>query len=173
MIGSLLNVILFLIPAIIYLAYPSNNFLAFFLVLAIGYLVVNIIASCCAVYNQIDDIEKIEEMKNNKLIYGFQRDDLVSQATLYLGDKYPEHEKELFKLIAEKNSEAVVNLIGAFPEIKSAEVLKDLVTKIECLHEKVYHQDIEIESMKRRIRVRKRNPYTLTCLLPTYEGQPK
>lgn len=174
MIGLLSNITAFLVPVIIYLVYPDstcrNNFIGISLFLATVYLVANIISFRCNVYNQIEDIEKIEESRNNKTIYEGQRDELISQVTLYLGEKYPEHEKELFRLIAEKNSEAVVTLLGAFPEIKSADVLKKLVSDVQKLHGYVYGQDIKIEKLKRQIRVRKRNPYILRCFLPTYEG---
>lgn len=170
MIGLLLNAIVFLIPALIYLfaqdGIGKSNALAMFLTIAVIYLITNIGVFCSAVHKQINDIEEIGEKKGTKLIYEKQRDELISQATLYLGEKYPEHEKELFKLIAEKNSEAVVNLLGAFPEIKTADMLKTLVGKIEKLHGNVYYQDTEIEKLKRKIRVRKRNPYMIKYLLP-------
>lgn len=173
MIGILINLLILLVPGIIYLLSPASvgttNVIVIFSVVAVIYTAVNIGVFCSAIYNQIEDIEKITEARNRKTIFERQRDELISHATLYLGEKFPEHERELFKLIAEKNSQAVVNLLSAFPEIKSADMLKDLVKNVQAQHGKVYYEERAIEELKRKIRIRKRNPYTLGCLIPTYE----
>ena len=180
MIGFSITAIFLLMPLVIYKAgggpcgsCASAWFIASIVVAGL-FAVGNIIAQLCAMYNQIEDIEKIEERKSDKRIYEAQRDDLVEQATLYLGNKYPEHEKEIFKMITEKGNDALVNVLMTLPDLKSAETLKSLVSTIKKLHSDVYSQDIAINKLKRKIRVRKRNPWLVRAIIPTYteEVQP-
>lgn len=173
MLGLILNAIFFFIPAILFFTTNISVNPAFmtFLVIAIVYLVGNLTGFCISYCEHVKNIEEITERKKKKKIYEKQRDELIQHATLYLGDKFPEHEKELFKLIVEKNSEAVVNLLGVFPEIKSGEVLKDLVKRMQRLHGYVYEEELAIEHLKKDIRCRKRNPYILKCILPEYKEE--
>ena len=123
------------------------------------------------IYCQLDAIERVTEQRNKKLIYVSQRDELIEQATGYLG-KYPEHEKELFKLISAKNPGATISFLGALPEIKSADVLKTLVLDVQQFHSSVFTQDLRIEELKREIRVRARNPFfILGYAMPSYKDE--
>ena len=171
MIGLLINAVFFLIPLVLYAATGCTDLTIGLTVVAGLYTIGNGIVQGSAMYDQIADIEKIEENTGKKAIYVQQRDGLVAQATLYLGEKFPEHEKEIFRLIAEKNGEAMVNVLAAMPEIKSAGALKDLVNTIKTLHENVYEQDLRIEKLKRQIRVRSRNPWLLQRVIPSYSEQ--
>lgn len=178
MIGLVLNVIVILVPLVIYLATGINSAgsetgFAISAIIAGGWTIVNVILHGCIGYDQISNIEKIEEHVGRRIIFAEQRDELITQAVLYLGQTYPEHEKELFKMISEKNSEAVVNILTALPEIKSADTLKELVNTLRSLHGNVYSEDLKIEGLKRRIRIRSRNPWLLQCIIPKYEETKK
>lgn len=96
-------------------------------------------------------MQKMGENVNRKTIFAKQRDDLLTQATLYLGEKYPEHEKELFRMISEKNNEELANILVTLPEIKSAETLKELVSTIKQLHGRVYGEELKNEKFKREL----------------------
>lgn len=171
MIGLLLNALTFLIPAILYFTNCSKNGVIVLSVLAIAYLICNVISFCCSYNNQVYDIEGITESVNKREIFKRQKVELITEAKFYLGENFMKHEKELFKLISEsgKDSKAVVNFLSKFPEIRSVETLKQLVTNIQGLHRNVYNKELEIEELKKQIRVRSRNPYMIRCILPTYK----
>lgn len=168
MIGLVTTVVPFLVTLVIYSTYGAGDLFGAAIGLTCVCALVNIIIHGCCIYEQIDDIETIAQYKGQKVIYAKKRDELITQATLYLGEKYPEHEKELFKMISEKNNAAVVNILAALPEIKSADTLKSLVETITKEHGNVYYQDIQIETLKKKIRIRSRNPWLLQSIIPKY-----
>lgn len=178
MVGLLLNVLVFLVPAVMFYLYPASEvadvecvrgFATFFTIVAIAYLIANIVSFFQIHQKQVKNIEMIEEHINKKRIYEEERDEIVEQAKLYLGEKYPDHEKELFEIMASRDNNSIINILPAFPEIKTSEVLTSLITKIQSLHRNVYSEDHRIEELKRAIRVRKRDIYTMNWFLPTYE----
>jgi len=129
----------------------------------------NLIFNFSEVSEQIKDIEEIEEYKERKKVFIRRRNDLLSQVVLYLGDKYPAHEKEIFKLISEKNNEAAVTLVTAIPELRTVDAFKELVNKLQEYNGRIYDQDLAILRCKRRIRVRKRSPWLTQYLFPSYD----
>lgn len=175
MIGLLLNVLVFLVPAVMFYLWPCDEcvrgFATLFTVGAIAYLIANIAIFLQEHYKQVKDIEMIEERKNRKCIYEAERTEISEQAKLYLGKNYPDHEKELFRMITSKNVDGIVNILPAFPEINTSKVLTSLVNRIHNLYGNVCNEDHRIEELKRQIRVRKRNLYNMSWFLPTYEEE--
>jgi len=149
----------------------SGSDVAFIFSLLAGSVVTagNLIFNLCALSEQNRDIESIEEYKERKKVFTHRRDELLSQAVLYLGEKYPEHEKEIFKLIYEKNNEAAVTLISSIPELKTADAFKGLVNKLQNYHGEVYDQELSILRYKKNIRVRKRSLWLFQWLIPSYD----
>ena len=182
MIGFSLTVVLWLIPLLVYMGTVragnctscAQAWIIATIVLAGMWTAGNLLAQIGTIFSQIEDIEKIKEQEAKKALYVLQRDDLVDQATLYLGKEYPEHEKEIFRLITEKNNDALVNVLMTLPELKSAQTLQQLVKTIGSMQDNVYSQDHLIEKLKRKIRVWLRNPWMIRCFMPTYteEVQP-
>lgn len=170
MIGTLMNIIVLLMTLFVYLLTWSNDALAAMLIIAGIFTIGNFAVICTCLKEQVVDIESVKEHQGKKPIYELQREELITHAVTYLGEKYPEHEKEIFKYITEQNSNAVVNLLGSLPEIKSAGVLRDLVGKIQTLNKNVYAQDLSIEELRKKIRVRSRDYWTPRFLIPKEEA---
>lgn len=113
--------------------------------------------------DQVQDIEKIEQIQANKAIYEIRAIDLTDRFSILLETKYPEYEGEVFKNLTPQNAELV---FVVYPQLRAIEGFTKLVDQIKELRDKIYAQDIEIEQKERKIRVRDRNIFYLTWLLP-------
>jgi len=103
-------------------------------------------------------LEKFEDVRaslKNLDITIEKRNVLLSEFKLYLADKYPEHEKEIFKLITETNTD--VHVILKYPEIKSSETIMELVQLIEQSNREVYDYKYSLERDYAKIRFYKNN----------------
>jgi hypothetical protein len=123
-------------------------------------LIAAIINQLCRWYAQADDFERVIETKKDKKTYEKEKFSLVEEFKLYLADMYPEHEKKIFEKIKPDN---VTAYMIKYPEIKTNETLLALCNKIETLTNKVFNCDREVNTIERRIAVRKRTMW-LTCL---------
>jgi hypothetical protein len=99
---------------------------------------------------QLERFEKLQCSLNNLSKYKLHQANLLTEFKLYLGEKYPELEKELFKNISDNSSE--VNIVLKYPEIQSSKTLLKLTEDINVLVQKVYSLETEIEEQCARIR---------------------
>jgi len=98
-------------------------------------------------------IEKFEDIRGSlkKLdITKEKQTHLMSEFKLYLADKYPELEKEIFHLITESKSD--IHVILNYPELKSSETLLSLVDQINKLANEVYSYKYSLESEYSKVR---------------------
>jgi hypothetical protein len=100
-----------------------------------------------------DQIEKFEDIRKGlkRVALSIEKQgNLISEFKLYLADKYPELEKEIYRLITESKSD--VHIILNYPELKSSETLLMLTKQINDLAEEVYKgkSDLEYEYAKVR-----------------------
>lgn len=73
-----------------------------------------------AYVNQTKKFEDIRAKLKSLIIYKDKQETLIREFKIYLADKYPDLEKEIFTLIANSNND--VSVILSYPEIKSSEV---------------------------------------------------
>jgi len=106
---------------------------------------------------QLDRLENIRAQLKNLLIYKDQQDTLIAEFRIYLADKYPDIEKEIFKLITDAKSD--VQMILKYPEIKSSKTLLKLVDQIDELAKKVYTNKISLEYDFAKIRFYNNNKW--------------
>lgn len=125
--------------------------------------VISFIANAAIYYGQVEKIEKIEEAEARGNIFREKAKALTEEFKHWLGDKYPDAEKEIFKNLIPEN---VAMFAVRFPEIKSSETIEDLVSRINGLQNDVYDEKLNIEEYKREIRVNKRNPWVIRSLIP-------
>jgi len=92
---------------------------------------------------QLSRLEDIRAQLKNLDIYKNRQDTLIAEFKIYLADKYPEFEKDIFKLITDAKSD--VNVIFKYPEIKSSKTLLKLVNEINELATKVYDKKVNLE----------------------------
>ena len=100
-----------------------------------------------------DMTKKFEEIiaKFKKLeIYKEKQSVLISEFRIYLADKYPDFEKEIFKLITDSKND--INVVLSYPELKSSETIMELVNQINIQSTAVYRYKVELENDYAEIR---------------------
>jgi hypothetical protein len=105
-----------------------------------------------------DQIKRFEGIRRDLKRVGLcmtKQADLLSEFKIYLADKYPELEKEIFKLITESQSD--VHMILSYPELKSSETLLKLVKQINKLAEEVYTGKSSLEFEYAEVRFYNKN----------------
>jgi hypothetical protein len=122
--------------------------------------IVTLVIQLTSYYLQADAYEEIEQCKEDKKSYEEESTHLVQEFKLYLADKYPQHEKEIFDKLKPEN---VSTYLARYPEIKANETMVKLCNLINQKVSKIYDKDRRINFLERSIRTRKRT-ILLTCL---------
>ena len=104
---------------------------------------------------QLDRFEEITRDLKRVDLSIEKQGNLITEFKLYLADKYPELEREIFKLITESKSD--VHVILNYPELKSSETLLALVKQINSLAEEVYKGRSDLEYTYARVRFFNKN----------------
>ena len=112
---------------------------------------------------QVQDLEKITQYEANKVVYETRATDLTERLSVLLETEYPEHEREVFENLTPDNAELV---FVVYPQLRAIEGFTKLASQIKSLRDRIYAQDVAIEDKRRAIRVRNRNPFYLTWILP-------
>jgi hypothetical protein len=86
--------------------------------------------------DQLQRFESLRGYLKQTKVYDKIQQGLIIDLKLYLGEKYPDIEKELFTKISESN----VNTILAYPEIKSSDTIKELLSGINKIKHSIYQQ---------------------------------
>jgi len=132
--------------------------------LSVAMTIIGFVVHAVVYCEQINSIESIKECEAREKIYKKKAEALTGEFKVWLGEKYPDIEKEIFKeLIPAKVSILAVS----FPEIKSSETMMDLVSRINKLQGDVYSEKLNIERYRKQIRVAKRNPWVIRGTVPT------
>lgn len=126
--------------------------------------IVNLIANACMYFEQVIRIEGIKESEAREVIYKEKAESLTGEFKLWLGEKYPEIEKGIFKCLIPTDISMVATV---FPEIKLSETITNLVSRINELQGRIYSEKLEIERYKKGIRIAKRNPWIIRKIIPT------
>jgi len=113
--------------------------------------------------SQIEDIENITQYGENKIIYQKRAKNLSAEFKKYLVEKYPDYEKEILEKVMPDN---VSILITEFPNIKSSETIESYCSKLNSLMDDVYKQELDINSLKAKIRRRRRSLWIFKYFAP-------
>lgn len=100
--------------------------------------------------DQLNRFEEIRRELKRVDLSVEKQGNLITEFKLYLADKYPELEREIFKLITESKSD--VHVILNYPELKSSETLLALVKQINSLAEEVYKGKSDLEYYYGKVR---------------------
>ena len=117
------------------------------------FFVIGTITQGCNWYCQANDIEEIEQQKQDQKIYKTRNDELLGEFKLYLAEMYPEIEKGIFSTITPTN---VTAFMIKYPEMKSSETITKLVNLINNLKSQYYQCDLTTNNLQKRIRVRRK-----------------
>lgn len=142
--------------------YKSDMFFVFLLFSVIT-SIINLVSNACMYFEQVVRIEGIEESKAREIIYKEKAVMLTDEFKIWLGEKYPDIERNIFKTLIPTNVSIVAT---SFPEIKSSEVIMDLVSRINELQSKIYSEKLMIEKYRKGIRIAKRNPWIIKKMIP-------
>jgi hypothetical protein len=104
---------------------------------------------------QLERFEQVRAQLKNLIIYKDQQDTLIAEFKIYLADKYPDIEKEIFRLITDAKSD--IHMILKYPEIISSKTLIKLVDEINQLAKKVYNNKASLEYDYAKVRFYNKN----------------
>ena len=127
------------------------------------FVITSIIFSMIEISSQLDNIEELQRYSDNEKIYRTKCEDLTKQFAIYLSDKYPKHEKDIFKSIS---PDKIYIYLVKYPEIKSNQTIMKLVEYISYYQEEIYAQKIARVKMHKQMRYRKINPWIFNYLIP-------
>ena len=102
-------------------------------------------------YKQLNDIEKIYEFQNKKVIYEKMAETQLIEFKRYLGEKYPDLERKIFDNLSLTNIDIY---LVQYPQIKSSETLIKLTDLINEKTSKVYECDLKIIEYKKNVSLR-------------------
>lgn len=122
-----------------------------------------LLANTFSYYHHLDNIESIERNKSVVTIYQSKADTLTKQFVKYLMN-YSDFEKDIYSKISPQDVDIYM---VKYPELKSSTTVIALVDNIYKLQDDVYSTEIGTEDHRKQLRVRKRNPFILTSLLPS------
>lgn len=134
------------------------------MVCCVAWLFFTVVLVNAVVYvDQVHDQEAITQFEANKVVYTERANDLTERLSALLETEYPEHEREIFENLTPQNADLV---FVAYPQLRAIEGFAQLANQIKTLRDRIYEQDVKIEYKERSIRVRERNIFYLTFLLP-------
>ena len=141
--------------------YDGGGIAFIFIALIIG--IFGIIASGAGWLEQIDDSENIQKFSKVEAIYRTKAEALTAEFAKYLAETYPKHERDIYGKIS---PDKVALYAVKYPELKASETLMALVAQINKLQSDVYTQQINAEEARKRMRVRLRNPWLCSFMIP-------
>ena len=134
-------------------------------------LIVGLLITGIFYVRQLDQEASVTQYQSNGAIYVQKAQTLTKTFTTILAVQYPKYEKSIFAKLgpgAEKQiSTSQVNAyMVAYPQLHTSDDLVKLVDKINSLQNNIYAQQLAVVAAHKTIRVRQRNPWLITWLLP-------
>lgn len=128
----------------LYIPVEEVNFIGYVLFsLSVVWLIASSINCLSSFSSQLHRFEKLHSKLNNLKRYKGIQLELVKEFKFYLGEKFPDLEKELYKNITSNLSD--INIVLKYPEIKSSDVLVKLTKEISESIRTVYELEKRIE----------------------------
>lgn len=115
------------------------------------WFIFSLISNLSQYSSQILRFENLREYLEKIEIYKKQKEELLTEFKFYLGDKYPEFEKNIFENFNKNNSEHF-SLVLKYPELQSSELIKMLTHKIYEMTTKIYDKKLDLENECKLIR---------------------
>lgn len=135
-----------------------------FIIIAIIIFGISYIVTGIAYVMQVSDFEDIKKFQKVEKIYQVKAKKLTAEFAKYLAQMYPEHEKNIYeKIIPDKVDLYLIK----YPELRTSETLLTLVAESNKLQCAIYDQQIAVEEFFKNTRLRLRNPWLVTSMLPT------
>jgi len=142
--------------------YPLGG--TFLLAIAIIIIIVGVATSGNGWYEQISDFEDVKKFQKVEAIYHTKATALTKEFANHLAVTYPKHEKDIYSKIS---PDKVSMYFAKYPELQTSKTLVVLVEHINKLQSDVYNQQINIEQALKNTRLRLRNPWLFTFMIPT------
>ena len=127
------------------------------------FLFFELLATFVSYANQYDDATELIKFDKMEKIYGEKAEKLTAEFAKYLGEAYPNLEKEVFKAISPNN----INIyLVKYPELKSSQTILALTTSINELQSRVYDMQLKRAAIEKDMTYRPINPWLLNFMLP-------
>ena len=114
------------------------------------YLIITFISDLSYYSTQLLRFEDVRKYLKKIEVYKKKQKELLAEFKNYLGDKYPELEKQIFDNI--NKSESEMHIVLKYPEIQSSKTLMKLTKNINELADDVYDLYDKIENECKWIR---------------------
>lgn len=139
-----------------------------FLIIGFAAFAISIIVQIARYWMQCDNIEELQEMKADKEVFKRQCADLLAEVKLYLLEKFPAHELQIFDKISNNTAQF---LAIEYPELKTNETFMSAVNKIVSAKGEIYKLERRMNGKIKEIKARKRSIWlTSLPILPNSKG---
>lgn len=123
------------------------------------YLIIAFIHDLSYYSNQLQRFELVRNYLKSINIYKEKQSELLIYFKSYLGEKYPDFEKQIFKNINESKSD--IHIVLKYPELKSSKTIMKLADKINKLANSVYSLRGDMENTCEDIRYYKNGKWEI------------
>ena len=115
--------------------------------------------------------EEIVTIKKKIALSTVRYEQLKSYIETYLGEKYPQFEKEVVEKIGAHPEELNI-LFQQFPDLKTSEAFENLIQRVSSLSAETYNLQLRLEEHYQEIRSLRSLPWVLGKIKPyTSEGE--
>jgi hypothetical protein len=123
------------------------------------YLIIAFIHDLSYYSNQLQRFELVRNYLKSINIYKEKQSELLIDFKSYLGEKYPDFEKQIFKNINESKSD--IHIVLKYPELESSKTIMKLADKINELADSIYSLRADMEDVCENIRYYKNGKWEI------------
>ncbi len=133
-----------------------------FIVIGCFIFVIEVISEFSNYSGQIRRFENLRAENKKIVLLEEKCTSLTKSFSYYLGEKYPEFEKQIFEKISPASAEGnIIALLSHYPELRSSESIGKLVDQINSLTSDLYARKISREDICQKIRFKEKSPWIL------------
>jgi len=112
---------------------------------------------------QVSDNENLIKITQIESVYQKRADALTKEFARYLGETYPQHEKEIF----DKMTPEEINIfLVKYPELQASKTIMELVKQIRSLQDDIYKQQISRAETLKDMRYRTKSKWVFQWMMP-------
>jgi len=144
---------------------PYNNMVIGFIISAVFTFVVFVVAfgiNTEMILTDLSDTEGLAASMETQAVAEDRKKQELAELSEYLIIFYPTYEKE----VLEKINKGDIQILLRFPDLKTNQTVLEYTNRIKELNTDIYTQLNERIAMRKRMRIRRRNPFILNFLLP-------
>jgi hypothetical protein len=142
---------------------PWIGMLVFFIIFSVGFIMLSVVAIGQQLNLHTDlkkYVQEIETQKRKIKLSESKYDELKSYFEKYMGNDYPQFEKDLLTAISQK-PEQLIAIFQAYPQLQASFTMSKLMDQVEKMVSEIYERRRNVENTKEHIRILMNSPWLL------------